>query len=604
MCDFTTHPLRSLVIAEENARAEAEPDQGIDQLAALIEYEGLQQPLCGYRKGKTQVAVYDGRRRLLALKQLAKEDRLPKGCRDGIPVRLGTKDQARQASLSAGLTHRGFHPAEEYRQFARLLEDGKTVPEIAKTYSVSEREVEKRLKLARLAPPVFEAFARDAITQEQAQAFALTDDHDRQLAVLEPHGFEISAFAIRRALTEGEVPATDKRARFVGTDAYEAAGGKVRRDLFGEAGDSFADEALLTRLAEQKLEAMAEEVRAEGWSWVLAMAEFDHALHQTCFRVHPERREPEGEAKAERERLTDRLTALMGEDEGDPDDLTEAQWEEVETIEARIDAIDAAHKAFTDANKARGGAVVYLKHNGEAEVMRGLVRREERPEAKPEKPSVPHSAHRRCTEIATQALARELAANPAEADILLTAALAQSLYGAGTPAGIALTLAGLTPSEKAELPVNHDLAARQEHFAERVGVDFAETVASVAALGEEERRDLRALALAAVLDVSENRSDAPDHRARETAGLIAERIGADLRRHWTPDEAYFAKLSRPALAEVLREMGSRESGLESVKKADLVPMAVRRAKASGWLPESVAFAQGPAPEAEADALAA
>ncbi|MCQ8186504.1 ArdC-like ssDNA-binding domain-containing protein [Parvularcula sp. BGMRC 0090] len=148
--------------------------------------------------GTTDYAREELVRRLLALKELAKEDRLPKECTDGIPVRLGSKDQARQASLSAGLTHRGFHPAEEYRQFARLLEDGKTVSKIAKTYSVAEREVEKRLKLARLAPPIFDAFARDVITIEQAQAFALTDDHDRQMALLEPHGFDIGAHAIRR----------------------------------------------------------------------------------------------------------------------------------------------------------------------------------------------------------------------------------------------------------------------------------------------------------------------------------------------------------------------------------------------------------------------
>ena len=37
---------------------------------------------------------------------------------------------------------------------------------------------------------------------------------------------------IRRWLTEGAVRAADKRAQFIGVDAYEAAGGIVLRDLF------------------------------------------------------------------------------------------------------------------------------------------------------------------------------------------------------------------------------------------------------------------------------------------------------------------------------------------------------------------------------------
>jgi hypothetical protein len=37
---------------------------------------------------------------------------------------------------------------------------------------------------------------------------------------------------IRRLLTEGAVRASDKRAQFVGIDAYQAAGGDVMRDLF------------------------------------------------------------------------------------------------------------------------------------------------------------------------------------------------------------------------------------------------------------------------------------------------------------------------------------------------------------------------------------
>ena len=45
---------------------------------------------------------------------------------------------------------------------------------------------------------------------------------------------------IRRLLTEGAVRAADKRARFIGVEAYVEAGGTVLRDLFqGDEGSGF-----------------------------------------------------------------------------------------------------------------------------------------------------------------------------------------------------------------------------------------------------------------------------------------------------------------------------------------------------------------------------
>ncbi len=62
--------------------------------------------------------------------------------------------------------------------------------------------------------------------------------------------------------------------RFVGIEVYEQAGGDVVVDLFAEPGEEGAgrhvrDAALLTRLAMEKLTAMAQSLREqEGWAWV------------------------------------------------------------------------------------------------------------------------------------------------------------------------------------------------------------------------------------------------------------------------------------------------------------------------------------------------
>ncbi|MDH8340842.1 hypothetical protein QIH02_27765, partial [Klebsiella pneumoniae] len=56
-------------------------------------------------------------------------------------------------------------------------------------------------------------------------------------------------YQIRRLLTERAVRASDKRVRFVGLAAYEAAGGSVLRDLFEEDGGGWLEDiALLERL--------------------------------------------------------------------------------------------------------------------------------------------------------------------------------------------------------------------------------------------------------------------------------------------------------------------------------------------------------------------
>lgn len=70
-------------------------------------------------------------------------------------------------------------------------------------------------------------------------------------------------------LTETSVRASDRRAVFVGVDAYEAAGGVVLRDLFqGDDGGWLEDPALLDRLITEKLQAEAEALASEGWKWI------------------------------------------------------------------------------------------------------------------------------------------------------------------------------------------------------------------------------------------------------------------------------------------------------------------------------------------------
>lgn len=71
---------------------------------------------------------------------------------------------------------------------------------------------------------------------------------------------------IRRAVLSGEVDTTqDARVRLIGgAEAFVAAGGNVRRDLFSAdaRGGFIADVGLLEQLVGQRLDAADDEVRA------------------------------------------------------------------------------------------------------------------------------------------------------------------------------------------------------------------------------------------------------------------------------------------------------------------------------------------------------
>ena len=105
------------------------------------------------------------------------------------------------------------------------------------------------------------------MTLDQLMAFTVTADHTRQEQVWDSvaRSYNKEPYLIRRQLTEGAVRAADRRALFIGIEAYEAAGGVVMRDLFQhDDGGWLQDPALLDRLVTEKLQAEAEGLRDEG----------------------------------------------------------------------------------------------------------------------------------------------------------------------------------------------------------------------------------------------------------------------------------------------------------------------------------------------------
>ncbi|MCI3133386.1 hypothetical protein [Phenylobacterium aquaticum] len=253
--------------------------------------------------------------------------------------------------------------------YARFVDDGIEVTEWV------------RRRLGAVSPVLMERYRAGELTLDQMMAYAVSVDHARQEQVFDQLGPDRPSYLIRRTMTEAKVMATDRRAIFVGAEAYGEAGGTILRDLFTEDGGGwFEDPALLDRLAAEKLAGIAQAVRdAEGWKWAEAHIDYPRALGLARVYPHPVER-PEEE--------TARMSALSEEY-----DALVSEWDAVETlppeIEARFAEIDAALEAFGDGTAfdpdeiARGGVFVILGQDGVARVERGLIRPEDVPAPEP-----------------------------------------------------------------------------------------------------------------------------------------------------------------------------------------------------------------------------
>ena len=162
-----------------------------------------------------------------------------------------------------GMAEHGImHPADQVEAFRGLADAGSTAAVIAARFGVSERTVEKRLRLGNAAPVLLQAYRAGEIDLDTLMAFAVTTDQARQSAVwaaVSQQDYRPGAWQIKRLLTEDRVPATSAIARFVSIEAYEAAGGKVDRDLFAEEDERgiwFDDPDLLNKLAMDSLQAV------------------------------------------------------------------------------------------------------------------------------------------------------------------------------------------------------------------------------------------------------------------------------------------------------------------------------------------------------------
>lgn len=233
--NLETIPLSKLVPAACNVRKTGAIV--IEDLAASIAAHGLLQNLqvrpLTHNNGKLtgRYEVIAGGRRLAALKRLAKDKVVPKDYPVPCNV-LGTEDGA-EISLAENVIRLAMHPADQFEAFAALASQGHDAEEIATRFGATAAHVRKLLRLAAVSPTLIAAYRDGEMTLDQLMAFTVSDDPVAQERVWSDQ-FDLNPSSIRRALTEAWVDAGHRCARFVGLEAYAAAGGAIVRDLFQE----------------------------------------------------------------------------------------------------------------------------------------------------------------------------------------------------------------------------------------------------------------------------------------------------------------------------------------------------------------------------------
>ncbi|MEB5486047.1 ParB/RepB/Spo0J family partition protein [Burkholderia pseudomallei] len=614
-------PLSQLLPRRSKRNVRTTPRQSIPELAASIVRVGLLQNLIVILAADgEQYEVVAGDRRLTALKLLAKKKRIAADY--DVPCLLVADASARTVSLAENVQRENMHPADQFAAFAALVKEGRPIEDIAADFGVSPLVVQRRLKLANVSPRLLTDYRAGAATLEQLMALTITDDHAAQEAAF--YGapeWQRSPSALRERLTEREITATHPLVRFVGLDAYTEAGGGIRRDLFaeGDAGTYLTDAALLETLVRGKLDALGEDVRAEGWAWVEAVPHLSHAERQVFQNAPRKRREPSAREARRITSLQTRLEKIDAELEdaydAEDEDKTATLEERREQVAGELQAIEEVLRDYTPEVRALAGAIITLDANGEVVIHRGLLREaeakalrtlaklrqgfsagegasDEKGDDVDEAPKAGRLSDRLAQRLSahrTAALQFEVAQHPhialaALVHGMVRAVLHPHTYGDGLPLGVRLTvqdrLEGFAPGVS-ESPATVALRTLQEVAGEALPEDSAELFVVLQAKSQDELVRLLAVCVASTVDVVTRRAS-----QHQPGAELAQAVRLDMAAWWKPTaEGYFRHIAKPAILETVSQYApAHVTRVSKLKKGDIASEAERLADGTGWMP--------------------
>jgi ParB family chromosome partitioning protein len=621
-------PLNKLKKSPKNARKTPHSEAAIEAYAASIAAKGILQNLVvepefdgeGVATGFYFVTIGEGRRLAQLLRVKRKEIKKTE------PIRciVDTANDPHEISLDENVTRENMHPADQFEAFKKLADErGFGAEEIAARFGVTPHVVRQRLRLGAISPRLMQVYREGELTLEQLMAFAITADHSRQEVVFERLSYNRDASTIRRLLTETHVPATDRRARFVGIEAYTEAGGTVLRDLFTEDRGGYLDDvALLDLLVTAKLGREADTLReAEGWKWTEARLDFPHAHGMRRTYPHPvdlsaEDQAALGTVQSEFDRLTEQYQSA----EELPDDV-DARFGE---LEAEIGRLEGRRQAYDPDHIARGGAFVILNHDGTVRIERGFIRPgDEQPRAQSEEAgdtSEPDGADegqvreqedgeqetgdeeeedrplsdalvRDLTAHRTLGLRLNLSEQPEVAIVAVTHALLAQIFYLGADAHVV----GIQPVKTdlaahadgiEDTPTGKAWADRHANWARQMPRDVTRLWTFVAELDHDNRMALFAHCVALTVNAVRLPWDRRP-RAVATADRLAEAVSLDMTGYWRPTvRSYLGRVTKARILEAVREGVSDEAAerMADMKKFDMAEAAEQLLASTDWLP--------------------
>ncbi len=644
-------PFNKLVLSQANIR-KVKAGVSIEDLAEDIARRTLLHGLAvrpvldaeGVETGVFEVPV--GGRRFRALELLVKQKRMTKT--QPVPCVVRSGGLAEEDSLAENLQRQSLHPLDQFRAFQTLRKAGLGEEEIAARFFVVPGVVRQRLKLADVASALLDAYAEEKMTLEQLMAFTVTDDQARQEQVWETLSKAVSRepYQIRRLLTEGAVRASDKRALFVGLDAYAAAGGTVMRDLFQhDDGGWLQDPALLDRLVTEKLEAEVTAVQAEGWRWVEAALGFPYGHSRTLHRLSGEPVPFTETEQATYDALHAEYEQLESTDPADLEALEKSALR-LNEIDVTLRELEERPLVFETAEVARAGVFVSIDAEGRLQIDRGYVRPEDEAPVEPvpatgidgagaepvaggtgtpvvaqpaaisgsgrvsaPAPTTPTGSDaadeeegirplpdRLQTELSvhrTLALRDALAQDPDTAFLTALHALCLRVFyhrssGSCLELEMSSAVFNVQPPDLAASISAKAIDARQRNWAEQLPREPGELWDALSGFNGDSRAALFAHCVSlGVNAVHESWNRAPQRAAH--ADLLAEAVGLDMvAAGWTATvDAYLGRVPKVRILEAVREARGAEAArlIDHLRKTDMAKEAERLLAGSGWLPE-------------------
>ncbi|TAJ86502.1 ParB/RepB/Spo0J family partition protein [Reyranella sp.] len=649
-------PFNKLVLSQSNVRR-LKSGVSIEDLADDIARRGLLQSLNvrpvldaeGAETGTFEIPA--GGRRYRALERLVKQKRLSKTVPIPCIVRNpGAEISAEEDSLAENVQRVALHPLDQFRAFKILRDQGAGEEEIAARFFVATAVVKQRLRLASVSEKLLGIYAEDGMTLEQLMAFTVTRDHARQEQVWEAlqQSYNKEPYLIRRQLTESAVRASDRRAQFVGLDAYEAAGGMVLRDLFEEDGGGWLqDVALLDSLVTEKLAMEAEKIAAEGWKWIEVAVDFRYGHARHLRRLDGVEVELTPDEQATFDALTAEQAKLESEYES-ADELPDEVDARLGEIEEALAAFDSRPVRYEPAEIARAGVFVSIDADGHLAADRGYVRPEDEPkqvgsedlqegeiggadETAPAAPAqrtvitiggdlpeedgdddaikpLPERLVSELTAHRTLALRDAVGNNPQVALTALLHKLCLDTFQHSAPGGCleASVRHVFFPAQAVDLkdsPSAKAVADRHEAWKAELPKDDHSLWDWLAALDDGRRAALLAHCVSFGVNALYEKGDrygGPDVSAHGVqqriaqADRLARAVGLDMvEAGWRPTvDNYLGRVTKPRILEAVREAKGDQAAqlIDHLKKAEMAKEAERLLGGTGWLPEPLRLA--------------